>query len=120
MDILDHEASEDEAARRDMSLNRLPSHEANGELIDKAKRYRSILSQATSSDEVVRQKWDEWENSIAGLVLSEVGHFYQCRLRCLLYISGGVGSVYTLVGSIYNNNAGEANASTRSCFACAH
>lgn len=71
MDILDHEASEDEAARRDKQLSRLPSHEANVELIDKEKRYRSILSQALSSDEVVRQKWDDWEHNIVELTWSE-------------------------------------------------
>jgi programmed cell death 6-interacting protein len=77
MDILDHEASEDEAVRKDMSLNRLPSHEANVELIDKEKRYRSILSQAHSSDEVVRHKWNDWEANIVELTWSEVGHLDQ-------------------------------------------
>ncbi|RDB25545.1 pH-response regulator protein palA/RIM20 [Hypsizygus marmoreus] len=71
MDILDSEASEDEAARRDTNLNRLPSHEANLELIDKEKRYRSILSQAATSDETVRQKWDEWEKNIVELTWPE-------------------------------------------------
>lgn len=74
MDILDHEASEDETVRRDTPLDRLPSHEANVDLIDKEKRYRSILAQALSSDEVVRQKWDEWEPNIVELTWSEVGH----------------------------------------------
>jgi programmed cell death 6-interacting protein len=77
MDILDHEASEDEATRRDTPLDRLPSHEANVELVDKEKRYRSILAQALSSDEVVRRKWDEWENNIVELTWSEVGRFDQ-------------------------------------------
>lgn len=87
MDILDHEASEDEAARRDKQLSRLPSHEANVELIDKEKRYRSILSQALSSDEVVRQKWDDWEHNIVELTWSEVGCFEQFPpSRCLLVI----------------------------------
>lgn len=91
MDILDHEASEDEAARRDTLLSRLPSHEANRELIKKANRYRSILSQALSSDEVVRQKWDEWENNIVELSWSEVVYFtpFLLRFRCLLCIPGG-------------------------------
>ncbi|KAG6909867.1 hypothetical protein DXG01_014903 [Tephrocybe rancida] len=71
MDILDNEASEDEAARKYNNLNRLPSHEANIELIGKEKRYRSILAQAAASDETVRQKWDEWEQSIVELTWSE-------------------------------------------------
>lgn len=72
MDILDNEASEDEAARKDTPLNRLPSHEANVELIEKERRYRNILSQAAASDEVVRQKWDDWENNIVELTWTEV------------------------------------------------
>ncbi|KAF8071744.1 BRO1-like domain-containing protein [Lyophyllum atratum] len=71
MDILDNEASEDEAARKYATLNRLPSHEANAELIEKEKRYRSILAQAATSDETVRQKWDEWEKNIVELTWSE-------------------------------------------------
>ncbi|GLB40217.1 putative BRO1-like domain containing protein [Lyophyllum shimeji] len=71
MDILDNEASEDEAARKYATLNRLPSHEANVELIEKEKRYRSILAQAATSDETVRQKWDEWEKNIVELTWSE-------------------------------------------------
>lgn len=72
MDVLDNEASEDEAARKYTSLDRLPSHEANAELIAKEKRYRAILAQAAASDESVRQKWDEWEQSIIELTWSEV------------------------------------------------
>ncbi|KAG6879119.1 hypothetical protein C0992_005096 [Termitomyces sp. T32_za158] len=71
MDVLDNEASEDEAARKVNSLDRLPSHEANVELITKEKRYRTILTQAAASDETVRQKWDEWEQSIIELTWSE-------------------------------------------------
>ncbi|KIM39855.1 hypothetical protein M413DRAFT_19615 [Hebeloma cylindrosporum] len=71
LDILDGEASEDEAARKEMPLNRLKSYEANAELIEKANRYRSILTQAAESDESVRQKWDEWEESITELTLDE-------------------------------------------------
>ncbi|PPQ95240.1 hypothetical protein CVT26_014931 [Gymnopilus dilepis] len=71
LDILDSEASEDEAARKDHGLNRLKSHEANVELIEKANRYRDILTQAADSDELVRQKWDEWEESISELTLDE-------------------------------------------------
>lgn len=72
MDILDNEASEDESARRRSNLNRAPSHEANLELIEKEKRYRSILQQAAASDETVRQKWDEWEDNIVELTQDEV------------------------------------------------
>ncbi|KAF5371831.1 hypothetical protein D9615_009578 [Tricholomella constricta] len=72
MDILDNEASEDEAARKHTALDRLPSHEANVELIEKEKRYRAILAQAAMSDETVRQKWDEWERNIVELTWSEV------------------------------------------------
>ncbi|KAF8183916.1 ALIX V-shaped domain binding to HIV-domain-containing protein [Pholiota molesta] len=64
LDILDSEASEDEAARKE-------SYEANVELTEKASRYRSILSQAAESDELVRQKWDDWEESISELTLDE-------------------------------------------------
>ncbi|KAF9048660.1 BRO1-like domain-containing protein [Panaeolus papilionaceus] len=71
LDILDSEASEDEAARQEIALTRLKSHEANVELIEKSNRYRSILAQAAQSDESVRQKWDEWEESIRELTLDE-------------------------------------------------
>lgn len=72
MDILDNEASEDESARKRTHLNRAPSHEANLELIEKEKRYRSILQQAAASDETVRQKWDDWEDNIVELTQDEV------------------------------------------------
>lgn len=72
MDILDNEASEDEAIRKDLPLDRMRSHEANTELIGKTERYRSILTQAAASDESVRQKWDEWEEGITELTLDEV------------------------------------------------
>ncbi|PPR00900.1 hypothetical protein CVT24_000385 [Panaeolus cyanescens] len=71
LDILDNEASEDEDARKEFPLTRLRSHEANVELIEKSNRYRSILAQAAQSDESVRQKWDEWEESIRELTLDE-------------------------------------------------
>ncbi|KAG2036905.1 BRO1-like domain-containing protein [Suillus americanus] len=67
MDILDSEASEDEAARREMPMNRPPSHEANQELVTKQQRYRTILTQAAESDELVRRKWEEWEDQISEL-----------------------------------------------------
>ncbi|KAG6837382.1 hypothetical protein H0H93_010540 [Arthromyces matolae] len=71
MDILDNEASEDEAARKLTTLDRLPSYQANIDLVAKEKRYRSILVEAAASDETVRQKWDEWEQSIVELTWSE-------------------------------------------------
>ncbi len=75
---MDNEASEDEAARKDFPLSRPSSHEANVELIGKASRYRNILEEASKSDELIRQKWDEWEESIAELTLDEVnGPFFQ-------------------------------------------
>ncbi|KAN0092781.1 BRO1-like domain containing protein [Tylopilus felleus] len=71
MDVLDSEASEDEATRKEVSMKRPPSHEANQELVQKQERYRSILKEAASSDEVVRQKWREWEKPILQLALDE-------------------------------------------------
>ncbi|KAJ7739760.1 BRO1-like domain-containing protein [Mycena maculata] len=71
MDILDTEASEDEAMRRDPSFNRPPSHQANVELVEKERRYRDILRRAADSDETVRQKWDEWEGNIVQLTADE-------------------------------------------------
>ncbi|RDX57268.1 pH-response regulator [Lentinus brumalis] len=72
MDILDQEADEDEAFRGSHSgAARLPSHEANKELIEKAEKYRAILQQAGDSDELVRQKWEEWEDNINQLTWSE-------------------------------------------------
>lgn len=72
MDVLDSEASEDEAARKEVPMKRSPSHEANRELVQKQARYRSILIEAAGSDEVVRQKWKQWENPISQLALDEV------------------------------------------------
>ena len=73
MDILDQEADEDESFRNSYPLAaRLRSHEANHELIEKAEKYRAILQQAGDSDELVRQKWEEWEDNIAQLTWPEV------------------------------------------------
>jgi programmed cell death 6-interacting protein len=72
MDILDSEASEDEAARRETPMNRPPSHEANQELVMKQQRYRAILTQAAESDELVRRKWEEWEDQVSELTRDEV------------------------------------------------
>ncbi|KAK7051008.1 pH-response regulator protein palA/rim20 [Paramarasmius palmivorus] len=71
MDILDHEASEDENTRATTPLNRPPSHEANVHLIEKEKRYRHILKEAADSDETVRTKWDQWEQNITELTWEE-------------------------------------------------
>ncbi|KAJ6494794.1 BRO1-like domain-containing protein [Mycena vitilis] len=71
MDILDNEASEDEAMRKDGAYDRAPSHEANTELVEKERRYRDILLRAAASDETVRQKWDEWEGHIVQLTADE-------------------------------------------------
>ncbi|KAJ7364036.1 BRO1-like domain-containing protein [Mycena albidolilacea] len=71
MDILDNEASEDEAMRKDAAFDRPPSYEANVELIEKERRYRDILVRASVSDETVRQKWDEWEGDIVQLTADE-------------------------------------------------
>ncbi|KAJ6513259.1 BRO1-like domain-containing protein [Mycena sanguinolenta] len=71
MDILDNEASEDETMRKEAGVDRPPSHEANIELIEKERRYRDILGRAATSDETVRQKWDEWEGSIVQLAADE-------------------------------------------------
>ena len=65
MDILDQEADEDEAFRQaHPTAERLPSHGANKELIEKEQRYRAVLQQARESDELVRQKWEEWEEEM--------------------------------------------------------
>ncbi|KAF8656828.1 hypothetical protein AX16_002376 [Volvariella volvacea WC 439] len=71
MDILDSEASEDEEARKNMDIARLPSYQANTELVEKDRRYRDILARAADADEVVRRKWDEWEPNITELTWSE-------------------------------------------------
>jgi len=72
MDILDNEASEDEAARKEIPMSRPLSHEANCELVAKQQRYRSILLEAAQSDDAVRQKWEDSEAAIANLTLDEV------------------------------------------------
>ena len=82
MDILDNEASEDETARKEIPLNRLRSHEANVELIEKQRRYREILKQARLSDAAVRQKWDEWEANITELTLDEVCDSASTQVVC--------------------------------------
>ncbi|KAF9237666.1 BRO1-like domain-containing protein [Melanogaster broomeanus] len=71
MDVLDSEASEDEATRKDIPMTRPPSHEANQDLIQKQARYRTILVEAAQSDETVRRKWEEWESVILQLTMDE-------------------------------------------------
>jgi programmed cell death 6-interacting protein len=72
MDILDQEASEDELVQQEGKIRRQPSHEANTNLIETERRYRSILEEAAASDELVRDKWDEWETNIMELTWEEV------------------------------------------------
>lgn len=72
MDMLDQEAEEDEALPKEASGHRVPSSEANKELVSKAERYRQILEEAADSDEVVRGKWDEWERNITELTWDKV------------------------------------------------
>ncbi|KAG0705695.1 ALIX V-shaped domain binding to HIV-domain-containing protein [Suillus ampliporus] len=71
MDILDSEASEDEAAHRATPTNCPPFHEANQELVMKQQWYRTILTQAAESDELVRRKWEDWDDQIAELTHDE-------------------------------------------------
>lgn len=87
MDMLDQEASEDEGIRKrcekdKKAWDRPPSYEANVELTSKEKRYRQILDQAAESDEHVREKWNEWEDTITRLTWDEVRYFL-CRSRDL-------------------------------------
>jgi programmed cell death 6-interacting protein len=94
MDILDSEASEDEAARNEISLDRLPSHEANVELIEKERRYRRILADAADGDETIRRKWDEWEESVAQLMWDEVSLFLRLIYSFLIeYYTGRSGII---------------------------
>ncbi|KAI0787643.1 pH-response regulator [Fomes fomentarius] len=72
MDLLDQEAEEDETFRETSpQADRIPSHEANRELVEKSDKYRAILQQAGDSDQLVRQKWEEWEDNITQLTWSE-------------------------------------------------
>lgn len=72
MDILDDEAEEDEDFQASMPSARKPSIEANVELVEKAKRYRGIITQAADSDEVIRVRWMDWEKNIVQLTWDEV------------------------------------------------
>ncbi|KAJ3557381.1 hypothetical protein NM688_g1507 [Phlebia brevispora] len=70
LDFLDQEAEEDEVFQAGLPGVRAASQEANKELTTKAEKYRSILQQAGASDQVVRAKWDEWEQNITELTWS--------------------------------------------------
>ena len=77
MDILDQESSEDEAIRQEHtqsreSWQRAPSYEANIELTSKEKRYSQVLQQAADSDNLTRESWSEWEDTVERLTWSEV------------------------------------------------
>ncbi|KAI0342763.1 BRO1-domain-containing protein [Trametopsis cervina] len=71
MDILDQEAERDEVFQAEAPGTRAPSQEANKNLILKADRYRQVLDEATQSDEVVRDKWLDWEQNITELTWNE-------------------------------------------------
>ena len=73
MDVLDQEAEADEEFQEESFNARSPSQEANKDFVAKAERYRGILQRAAESDEVVRSKWEEWEQNITELTWSEVG-----------------------------------------------
>ena len=74
MEILDQEAEEDEEFRETHPVSeRLESHQANTDFVGKEQRYRKVLQQARDSDELVRQKWEEWEENINQLTWCEVG-----------------------------------------------
>jgi hypothetical protein len=81
MDILDSEASEDEAARNGGAIERPPSHEANQGLVTKYQKYRDILDKAAGSDELVRRKWDQWEMNIKELTWDEVSPIKATRVN---------------------------------------
>ncbi|KII89959.1 hypothetical protein PLICRDRAFT_159226 [Plicaturopsis crispa FD-325 SS-3] len=69
MDILDNEASEDEAARKSGLIDRPFSHDANKHLVEKERRYRDVVRQAKDSDALVVDKWEQWEKNITDLTL---------------------------------------------------
>ncbi|KDQ57158.1 hypothetical protein JAAARDRAFT_58624 [Jaapia argillacea MUCL 33604] len=71
LDVLDHEFEEDEDFQEAHPGIRLPSKEANEELVSKAERYKQVLDQAQASDALVRQKWADWEQNIMELSLPE-------------------------------------------------
>lgn len=82
MDILDNEATEDEATRKEIPMSRPLSHEANRELVAKQQRYRSVLVEAAQSDHTVRQKWEDSEAAIVNLTLEEVSDHWHDRGEC--------------------------------------
>lgn len=74
LDILDQEAEEDEALRIRYAerWTRPASHVVNGHLVTQANTFRQTLEQSGSSDLVVSDKWDEWEDKIEILAADEV------------------------------------------------
>lgn len=77
MDILDHEATENEellARQPHLGSSRPPSHVANAHLIATATQYEATIKQASGSDVTVRQKWEEWQSLIEILAGGEVGN----------------------------------------------
>lgn len=52
----------------------------------KATRYRQILDEAAQSDEVVRGKWDDWEQNITELTWSEVTIDKLCSMTALTLV----------------------------------
>lgn len=88
---MDQEADEDEEFRDSHpETDRLPSPEANKELTEKAERYRAILQQAGESDELVRQKWEQWEDNIVQLTWTEVSPRF-LRTCCMRHATNGPG-----------------------------
>jgi programmed cell death 6-interacting protein len=73
LDILDQEAEDDEVLQSEAQGSRIPSYEANKDLIMKAERYRHVLEEAAEKDEFVRDQWENWEENISQLTWSEVG-----------------------------------------------
>lgn len=72
MDILDDEASDDESARRSGTISRAPSYIAGKELVDKGVRYQKIIADATASDALIQNKWDQYNQYIEHFMLSPV------------------------------------------------
>jgi programmed cell death 6-interacting protein len=75
MDILDQEAIENEtllSRQPHLASSRPPSHVANQHLIATAGQYDATIKQASASDGMVRQKWDEWSRLVDILAGGEV------------------------------------------------
>lgn len=62
LDILDHEASENDTLltrQPHLAQTRQPSHIANHHLIQMSRQYDATIQQASKSDATVRTKWEE-------------------------------------------------------------